>query len=75
MLSIKIRPGERFQISHQGVQAWVTVEKDGSHIRVLVDGPRSMKVLRENLCEPPPAGNAAPPISVTLPDCAGAASA
>ncbi len=52
MLSIRIRPGERFQISHQGVQAWVTVEKDGSHIRVLVDGPRQIRVARESLVNP-----------------------
>lgn len=49
MLAIQIRPGERFQISHAGVQAWVTVEKKGANFRVLVDGPRQIKVIRENL--------------------------
>ena len=49
MLAIQIRPGERFQISHAGVQAWVTVEKKGANFRVLVDGPRQVKVIRENL--------------------------
>lgn len=51
MLSIKIRPGERFQISHAGVQAWVTVIKEGSNLQVLVDGPRQIKVLRESLVQ------------------------
>jgi sRNA-binding carbon storage regulator CsrA len=49
MLSIRIRPGERFQISHQGVQAWVTVKRQGGHIQVVVDGPRQLKVIRESL--------------------------
>lgn len=49
MLAIQIRPGERFQISHAGVEAWVTVEKWGGSFRVLVDGPRQIKVIRENL--------------------------
>lgn len=49
MLSIKIRPGERFQISHAGVQAWVTVQKEGSNLQVLVDGPRQIKVIRKSL--------------------------
>ena len=61
MLAIQIRPGERFQISHAGVQAWVTVEKKGANFRVLVDGPRQIKVIRENLVKltEQPAANAA----------------
>ena len=61
MLAIQIRPGERFQISHAGVQAWVTVEKKGANFRVLVDGPRQIKVIRENLLKltEQPATNAA----------------
>lgn len=61
MLAIQIRPGERFQISHAGVQAWVTVEKKGASFRVLVDGPRQIKVIRENLVKltEQPATNAA----------------
>jgi sRNA-binding carbon storage regulator CsrA len=61
MLAIQIRPGERFQISHAGVQAWVTVEKKGANFRVLVDGPRQIKVIRENLVKltEQPATNAA----------------
>ncbi len=61
MLAIQIRPGERFQISHAGVQAWVTVEKWGANFRVLVDGPRQIKVIRENLVKltEQPATNAA----------------
>ena len=61
MLAIQIRPGERFQISHARVQAWVTVEKKGANFRVLVDGPRQIKVIRENLVKltEQPATNAA----------------
>ena len=74
MLTFVLKDGERFQVSHGGVQAWVTVRKEKSRFRLLVEGPRSMKVLRESLCEPPPAGNAAPPTSVMSPESAGAAS-
>lgn len=52
MLAFQIRPGERFQISHAGVKAWVTVEKKGANFRVLVDGPRQIKVVRESLVIP-----------------------
>jgi hypothetical protein len=49
MLSFKLRPKERFLISHAGVQAWVTVKRQGGHIQVVVDGPRQLKVIRESL--------------------------
>mgnify|MGYP006160387553 FL=1 len=52
MLSIRIKDGERIQVGHGGVTAWVTVVKDGPYIRLLVDGPRQIKVLRESLVIP-----------------------
>ena len=74
MLSFLLKDGERFQVSHGGVQAWVTVKKEKSKFRLLVDGPRSIRVLRESLCDLQPAGSAAPPTSETSPDSAGDAS-
>jgi hypothetical protein len=52
MLSIRIKDGDRVQVSHGGVKAWVTVVQEGPYIRLLVDGPRQIKVLRESLVIP-----------------------
>ncbi len=75
MLSILLKDGERFQVSHGGVQAWVTLRKEEGRIRVLVDGPRSLKVLREKTVVSIAAGSAEPPTPETLPASAGAVSA
>ncbi len=75
MLSISLKDGERFLVSHGGVYAWMTVRKEDRKIRLLVDGPRSLKVLREKKVISIAAGSAEPPTPETLPDSAGAVSA
>lgn len=74
MLVITCRDKESFRVSHEGVEVWITLKKHNGKIRVYVDGPKALQVLRENLCESEPAASAEAPISEMCPAFAGAAS-
>jgi sRNA-binding carbon storage regulator CsrA len=49
MLVIKRKSGERFRIIHAGEELAVRVETVGQHVRVILQGPKTFKVTRQEL--------------------------
>lgn len=49
-LALAMRDGERLQLQLGGVECWIGVARlGGNKTRVVVDAPRTVKVLREQL--------------------------